>query len=152
MDEIQYVKNRKNVARTKRIEKYIKAHRPRILGLSGTFMDRSMRQGWHIIYWSLPYTMPLPRKWYEFNKWALAVEDDPYITGIFPGVLEEFQGLTETLADGVGRRIVETPGIVAMDADDARVSLSIEAIYPQVPEEILSSVSEMRAGSRSSSS
>jgi hypothetical protein len=144
MDEIQYVKNRKGVARTKRIEKYIKVHKPRILGLSGTFMDRSLRQGWHILYWALPLTLPLPRRWWEFNRWCQAVEEDPYITGIQPGVLQEFCGLTEGLADGVGRRIVETPGIVAMDADDARVSLSIEAVWPNVPDEIQDSVAEMR--------
>jgi hypothetical protein len=144
LDEIQYVKNRKGVARTKRIEKYVREYRPKILGLSGTFMDRSMAQGWHILYWTLPYTMPLPRKWWEFNRWVQAVEGDPYITGIYPGVLKEFCELTENLADGIGRRIVETPGIVAMDADDARVSLTIEALFPQVPEKVTDIVTEMR--------
>lgn len=151
LDEMQYVKNRKGVARTKRVEKYIrtyiKEHRKKlkVIGLSGTFMDRSMLQGWHIMYWVHPFTMPLPRKWYEFHRWQQAVEGDPMFTGIYPGVLREFCDLDEDLTDGIGRRVVETPGIISLETDDVRCSLTVEAIWPKVPEEITTVVEEMRA-------
>lgn len=145
LDEMNYLKNRKGVARTKRIEKYVKKFRPMILGLSGNFMDRSIMQGWHIIYWTLPYTMPLPRNYWEVKKWATAIEGDPMFTDLSPGVLRQFCNLDESVDDGLGRRIIETPGIIAIEAEDARVSLSIEAIYPIVPEEIKDLVAEMRS-------
>lgn len=147
-DELQYLKNRKNssnkVARTTRFEKYVRAKRPKIIGLSGTFMDRSMTQGWHIMYYIMPYTMPLPRKWWEFNRWKQAVEDDPMFTGIYPGVLTEFCNLDEDLTDGIGRRIVETPGIISLENDDVKCSLTIEALWPDIPDEISTAVAEMR--------
>lgn len=144
LDEMQYVKNRKGVARTKRLEKYIRAHRPKILGLSGTFIDRSLTQGWHILYWTHPYHMPLPRKWWEFNRWVQAIEGDPFFTDLSPGVLNEFCNMNEELSDAIGRRIVETPGIVSMNSDDCRSSLTIEAIFPDVPDEVGRAVAEMR--------
>lgn len=147
LDEMNYVKNRKGVARTKRIEKYIKKFRPKIIGSSGNFMDKSIMQGWHIIYWTFPYTMPLPRNFWEVRKWALAIEGDPMFTELTPGVLKQFCNLDESIDDGVGRRIVETPGLVAVntnDKDSARVSLSIEAINLKVPEKLQDLVSEMR--------
>lgn len=150
LDEMQYVKNRKGVARTKRVEKYIrqyiKEHRRKlkVIGLSGTFMDRSMLQGWHIMYWIHPFSMPLPRKWWEFHRWQQAVEGDPMFTGLYPGVLNQFCNLDEDLTDGIGRRVVETPGIISIENDDVRCSLTIEALWPNVPDIIQEYVSTMR--------
>ena len=141
---MQYVKNRRGVARTKRIERYVRQHRPIILGLSGTFIDTTILQAWHILYWALPYTMPLPRKWYEMKLWADAAEGDPSITGVHPGVLTEFCNLTENLTDAIGRRIVETPGIVASNPNGIKASLTITAYYPKMPDHLTDVLNTMR--------
>lgn len=144
LDEMNYVKNRKGVARTKRIERYVRKHRPIILGLSGTFINNTILQAWHLLYWALPYTMPLPRKWHEVKMWSDAAENDPYFTGVHPGVLTEFCTLTEDITDAIGRRIVETPGVVALNRDDALCTLTITADYPEVPQIIKDAVEKLR--------
>ena len=141
-DEAHKLKNRK-AACTKRVDRYMRTHpTTRFIAMSGTITKRSLKDFAHILVWCLgAVNMPLPASWTELEDWADALDEK---TGngaersrIGLGALTLFMN-TEERADpdqlnaarrAYGRRLVETPAVVASRDYALGCSLSIEAMW-----------------------
>lgn len=152
MDEAHYYRNMQ-AARTRRIRRFFADHADvACVALSGTLTKRSIHDYAHIAAWCLAENSPLPRQWEDLAKWADAIDehkgDDPPMR---PGMLkalcvnEDGSLNQEELAlwerDEVkaaritfGRRLAETPGVVASFSNDVDASLAIESVEcPMAP-------------------
>ena len=127
-DEGHKLKNPK-AAVTRRVQRYIRARRPRVVVMSGTFTRRSLMDYWHILRWCLgDEHMPLPADWQEVMSWAdaLDVKGDGFRTQ--PGALSKLCNINplfhaevtvEEARAAYRRRLTETPGVVATAISEA---------------------------------
>lgn len=116
-DEAHKLKNPK-AACTKRVKEYRKAHAEMpYVPVSGTFMKRSVHDFAPQSDWALGAQSPVPREWPIVEEWANCIDEKPRtLTRTEPGALVIFSGGDDELnavREGIGRRIVETPGVVA---------------------------------------
>lgn len=140
-DECHYLKNPK-AAVTRKVKRYVKAARegglcPELVvcAMSGTITNRSLADFAHILEWCLPGRAPLPSTWAELERWRLAVDNgvNP-LSRIAPGALLELDDVpsepdetpVQIARAKVGRRIVETPGIVSSGDNRIGQSISID--------------------------
>lgn len=129
LDECHYVKN-KPAGRTKRMIRYFREYpNTKCIAMSGTIASKSLRDWAHIAEWALgPYT-PVPMRWHELSDWADALDVGiPNQSRVSPGALMHFCDPGENARQGFRRRMVETPGVVASEADELGVSLRISSI------------------------
>lgn len=134
-DEVHKVKNRK-AAVTRRFERYF-SQRPhtKCVAMSGTATKRSIKDWSHIARWCLgPNQVPVPNNWPELEDWADAIDEKTTGQRIEMGYLVALCNDEEKRLDpaiGVkaafGRRVVETPGIVASRDSFLGCSLIIES-------------------------
>lgn len=144
LDECHYVKNR-SAAVTKRVRKYInqarKEGRPlAVLAMSGTITTRSLHDYYRILKWCVPHLLCLPAHENELKDWADAIDEKvPLSRRIRPGALEAlFTDEERALSDPLkavrrayGRRLTETPGVVASIEAPSGVSLVVTAVEPK---------------------
>ncbi len=133
-DEVHRLKNRR-AAVTRRVARYM-VHAPltRFCGLSGTVMDKSIKDFAHIARWCLKLRAPVPLNNEELEEWAEALDEsvDP-MARRRPGALLSFcseQELKDYPAHiaarhGFRRRLTETPGVVSTVGEGEHVSCSI---------------------------
>lgn len=129
-DEVHCLKN-KNAARTVRVLNFLKKKpKCRVVMMSGTVTSNSLKEFAHLLYLTHPHDTPLPREWKELEEWARAV--DPELRDnskrILAGALKDLCVKGESAAMGVGRRIRETHGVVAGNADALGISLFMERV------------------------
>ena len=116
MDEAHHLKNKRS-ARWRKFERYLKAHpQVRLYMMSGSFMNKSIKDMAHLMKYALGANSPLPSSYIDLEKWALALDADvdPWFRPP-PGVLTEFSGGKEDLESvrhGVRDRIASAPGVV----------------------------------------
>lgn len=174
-DEAHHLKNTK-AAITRRVKRYlhnchldrIKAEEdptyvrqypdPKIVLLSGTFTNRSLREYWHLLKWVLPREhIPLPLELAEFDMWCCAI-DEKVKEGnrVKPGALSLLYNDAERqlAADGnemaaarraYGRRLVETPGVVATTETFEGATLSINDIQLDLPKSVQTAFKLLRS-------
>lgn len=147
MDECHMLKNKKS-GRTKRVKRYMD-DRPetKVVAMSGTVTKRSIKDYAHIIEWALkPELCPLPLSWHELTDWADAIDEgiEEYAR-MAPGYLSEFCDVGENVRQGFGRRLVETPGVVATEKGDVDCSLLIHKQMPKLSKEARSMLVAMRS-------
>ncbi len=137
-DEFHRLKN-KNAAVTRRFTAWMEEKpETKVIGLSGTVTDRSLRDFAHLLPWCLPPgLLPLPQTPLELEAWAAAVDEikasEKRMAGSF-GALVKFcpDAATRVMFDrsdirkGVRDRIQQTPGVVASKGKPVNASLNIE--------------------------
>lgn len=152
-DESQALKNPK-AALVRKLARFFDDY-PDIpfLPMTGTPLSGGLEGVHHLIRWSLPpHLRPLPEKKEQLLEWAYAVDYRVDITQrLAPGALTQFcNDRTEASSlDGVrtalGRRFVETPGIVSSPSQDCAANIvisSIELDLPKVVEDAFEGIHE----------
>ena len=165
-DEAHHLKNTK-AAVTRRVKRYLEACAldrkkaetdlshvrqypdPKIVLLSGTFTNRSLKEYWHLLKWVLPREfVPLPLELSELDMWCCAI-DEKVKEGnrIKPGALSKlFNDDERALAAAgnviaaarraYGRRLVQTPGVVSTTETFSGSRLTVDAIQLKPPKDI----------------
>jgi hypothetical protein len=140
-DEVHKFKNRK-AACTKRMLRYMDANpSTKFIGLSGTVMQKSIRDFSHIIRWCLKDGAPVPRTVAETEDFAYALDERiPEDCRFAPGALMKFCTAEDLAADdevtaarrGFRRRLIETPGVVSTvgKGEEVNASIYVSAIRP----------------------
>lgn len=146
-DECHYLKN-KPAGRTKRVTRYFRDFPDtKCVAMSGTISNRSLKDWAHIAEWCLKYNAPIPLRWQELCEWADAldegIEDGARVA---PGALMEFCEEGENARQGFRRRLVETPGVIASEANELGTSLRIVGIKDiKIPTKIKDAIHKMKA-------
>ena len=156
-DEAHHLKNTK-AAVTRRLKRYLEACRSdkpeyadypknvKLVLLSGTFTNRSIKEYWHLLKWVLPRDqVPLPLELAELELWSLCL-DEKVKPGqrVSVGALEKFFNDEERAlqAEGkdlsaarraYGRRLVQTPGVVATTETFSGSQLTITDLQLTLP-------------------
>jgi hypothetical protein len=173
-DEAHHLKNTK-AAVTRRVKRYLEAcsldrktaegnpgHRrqypdPKIVLLSGTFVNRSLKEYWHLLKWVLPrQNVPLPLELSELEMWCCAIDEKVREgTRIKPGALSKLFNEDEhkLAAEGkslaavrrsYGRRLVDTPGIISTTETFSGSRLTVDAIQLTLPKNVVTAFRLLR--------
>jgi hypothetical protein len=116
--------------------------------LTGTLWGRSILDMHKLMALALgPINMPLPQTPRECKTWASAVDEKVMIRSR-PGALEKFLESGEppsvtNIRKGLGRRIFETPGVVASETVEVGASLCINMLKWPVPPECDAAVEKL---------
>lgn len=141
MDECDECTNPR-AACSNRIAETIEAFKPRILAMTGTPMNRSMREYRHILKWVHGSNLPFPREWDEFCQWHLAMDEKvPEGTRIEPGALLQLSPATEDELElepleqarsRYGTRLRSWPGCVFSGSDipDIKLVCTVNTLEP----------------------
>ena len=166
--EAHHLKNTK-AAVTRRLKRYLECCRStepafalypknvKIMLLSGTLTNRSIREYWHLLKWTLPKELvPLPSDLAELEMWSLAI-DERVKEGnrVRPGALKKLFSADEAklatsdelaaVRRAYGRRLVSTPGVVSTVETFSGSRLEIRDIQVQPPKEVLSAFRMLRS-------
>lgn len=173
-DEAHHLKNTK-AAVTRRVKRYLEACNldrklaeenpnhvreypdPKIVLLSGTFTNRSLKEYWHLLKWVLPRAqVPLPLELAELDMWCCAIDEKVKAGNrVKPGALEKLFNAEERtlMADGkglaaarraYGRRLVQTPGVVATTETFSGSRLTVDAIQLELPKNVRTAFTLLR--------
>ncbi len=161
-DEAHRLANRKS-SRTIRFLRYFK-ERPgtRLAILSGSLMNRSIREMQHLIELALRKNSPIPRRYRELIEWAQALDVDvenPTSAGALLDLISDLpegdEALSIALGDEEGERKLarrafqvrfnETPGIIVTTGGDCDASLYLFERKPVVPEVVLQAIRDLLA-------
>jgi hypothetical protein len=147
-DEVHMLKAPK-AARTRRFLNFFKENpQCRFVAMSGTITSKSLRDFHHLMLLTHKLDSPLPRGWPELEDWALAV--DPEVKAateedgertvkrrLKPGALLELCRPGENAAEGLGRRIAETHGVISSREGAFGGSLYVNIHKLDMPREVL---------------
>jgi len=128
VDEAHNLKNLTS-ARSKRVKVWMKEHpETKVIAMTGTLSDKSLRDFWHILLWTHPHDAPLPTKWVELEDWANAVDAgvDP-LERMPPGALLELCEDGESAREGLQRRMSETSGFMLAQVESIKTPLIVTA-------------------------
>jgi len=140
LDEGHKAKNQK-AAVTRRLNRYLRENPgTKIISMSGTFINRSLKDVGHISDWCLRELSPYPRVPSILDDWADAIDEkvNP-IKRLQPGALvelcttpEELQAIKVGGSEGLSnlrkvfqRRMIDTPGVVGTVGGREQVDASI---------------------------
>jgi hypothetical protein len=151
-DECQRLKNR-DAGVTRKIARWFREKpETRFVPTSGTITTRSLRDYGHLSKWALRDLSPLPERADQLAEWADAVDEKvPPDRRIAPGKLlclcddaevsmiaSDAGAALACVREGFGRRLRETPGVVATNESGVACSLQISAMrYPGEPSDML---------------
>lgn len=143
LDECHYLAHPTTAARTKRVMRWLRAARAvlgrdcLVVALSGTIHRKSLTAWAHLAVAALGMGAPVPHKWHTTREWSEALDlDIPADRRTKPGALALWARDGESVEEAVGRRITETPGIVASGADQLGTSLVISELPVAVPDSV----------------
>lgn len=135
MDEAHRLANKK-AARTKRFHRYIVSNNIPVVALSGTLINKSLRDLSHIAYWCLGDSTPLPTSYHELEHWANTVDER-----VRPGhriTRSKLLRVTKDPRQWVSDRMAETLGFVtSWETDNVGASLIIQDTAPHTMDEIV---------------
>lgn len=135
LDEAHNVARRES-ARTKRYHRFAREHPAcRHVHLSGTASSRSVREYAPLIELGLRKNSPLPSSYKEVQDWGGAIDVEPQYL-MMPGALKQFCEGKETVREGFGRRLTETPGVVPASDGSIGTALVIRRLAPAVPSSV----------------
>jgi hypothetical protein len=145
IDECHQFKNRK-AARTRRLSRYLYEHpEVSVVALSGTMTRKSLRDYHQIALWALGEGTPLPETWNELQDWADALDVGiPAQDRVAPGALKEFCENGETIREAFGKRLYQTPGVVASGETELGTSLRLSPWGVSPPKKIEKALKAMR--------
>lgn len=133
-DELQKIKN-KGTSRTRRVARYMHDHpTTSFCGLTGSLMDKSIKEFAHHLLWALKWSAPIPTRREEIDEWAEALDNaDNDWERRRPGALhvlcnsEELRNNDPWIAarKGFMRRLTETPGVVATIGEGTPIAATI---------------------------
>lgn len=155
-DEVHKLKNPK-AACTKRVRRYMNEHKgTEFVALSGTITKRSICDYHHVLYWCFPAHAPQPKHFPDLQEWALAIDEkvEDYIR-IAPGALSVFYNSEEQALSvkepilaarrAYGRRLADTPGVIATSDSYTGSSLTIEVVCPYLSDDVQDALKHLRA-------
>lgn len=154
-DEVHKLKNPK-AACTKRVRRYMKEHPDtEFVALSGTITKRSICDYHHILYWCFPLHAPQPKHFPDVMEWSLAIDEKvEEFARIRPGALsilynDEERELSQespiqAARKAYGRRLSETPGIIATSDSYTGSSLTIEVVCPKLSPKVVDALDRLR--------
>lgn len=139
-DEAHALRSR-DAARTARILRYWMAHpETKMCWLTGTAISKSLEDALHLFALALGKGSPLPLDPAVGASWAEAV--DPGSCPAPPGALERFG---TPVREGLRRRIIETPGVVASAGASIDTPLRVlEWKPPAVPSQVAADLDTLR--------
>jgi hypothetical protein len=120
IDESDDLSNAQSSA-SRRLDRYVRAHNPRVVAMSGTPARKSLLGYWHLLAWTLGDGAPVPLRHEEAQMWALAIDDHRQARPN-PGPLG---GTLRAAREWFRRRLVETPGVVVVDEDSCDAPLTV---------------------------
>lgn len=129
-DECHRLKNPK-AAVTKRVKRYIKKHRPRVVMLSGTMVSNGVSDCAHLAEWALGAGSPFPVEHHTIRDWASALDEK-----VRPGTRKALGALEvltppgqwptlENVRKGVFLRMNATPGVVSTAGEQVACGLEL---------------------------
>jgi hypothetical protein len=145
-DEAHKLKNRSS-SRRKRFDAYMKEHPEcRLVALSGTITNRSIKDFAFLSEYTLRKNSPVPGYYRELQEWAEAIDvpKTEHEEQRAPGALLLLCNEGEAVRSGFRRRLIETPGVVATSEGAIGTSLYLRASYPSdIPPEIGNALAEL---------
>ncbi len=153
-DEAHRIKNSK-AAVTRRVLRYLRdVPECRLVAMSGTITKRSLRDYAHLLLRCLgPEHAPVTRHQRELEEWADALDERPRVDAdarIDPGALlalctpEELKEGLDGVRRAFGRRLVQSPGVVATREGQLGCSLSIASIVPKPDNHLTAALRHLR--------
>lgn len=158
-DECHRLKNTK-AACTKRVGRWIKQHPDTVfVGLSGTITQKSIMDYVHLLRWALKDNAPIPAGWREAKEWSLALDEnlpfewERFLPGalMYLGTKDEQQqyhncmgGSLQLARNVYSRRLVETPGVVAVQGTYVGSNLNIQTKLFQQPDVVRDHFKKLR--------
>jgi len=147
MDEAHHA-GRYDSSRSSRIDRYVEEYGVPIIVLTGSLIgSHVVNDSCKLCYWALGDGSPLPRPGASatIRWWAHALEQPAKIE---PGALRRWARPKESTLSGVGRRYVETPGIVTSSGESViGTSLTLQTEYVELKSKaVLKAFEHLRAG------
>lgn len=124
-----------------RVRRFQNKYKPTRLNLSGSFMDRSIREPAPLAAEALGAGSPYPRTYQDLEAWAWAIDDSP-LGNSPPGVLK---ALGPDIRDGFRRRVAETPGFVVSTEESCGAALALRSRDLALPAKIGKCLADLRA-------
>ena len=153
LDEAHRLKNPR-AAVTRRVARYLRERSAagdpvRVIVLSGTLIRGTVRDAAELSSWALAEGSPLPRTYHALEAWDYVLdqrrppeEDVRREAGALAGWATGTA--VDELRDGVRRRIIETPGVIASLSTGPAASLVLEAWTPAPPAILTDAIADLQ--------
>ncbi len=131
-----------DVGKTRRIIRYVTNHMHVIfIPMTGTMVDRSLRDFSHLMMLALKHNCPLPMIWHSLEGWCQALDDAPRdgvrkrpgaLLKLAPELPSDSNTITplEAARVGVQLRMSETPGVIMDEEQSCDLPITIRLIKP----------------------
>lgn len=142
-------------AAAKRLDRFIVAKRPRVVVLSGSWLDEKLERVHHFMRWAYgregDYRMPLPRTLAEVKQWGRAVDEQPPLSEIeplAPGALSCFGETSSELRQGLSAWMRNTPGCIGSTDASCGASILAHMHRPKLSKPCRELIAAMQTGTR----
>lgn len=152
-DECDEIKNATN-ARGNRIIEAVHANKARCLFMTGTPVNRTMREYRHLMRLCFGDNTPFPEDWDEFCIWSLAIDEKvPDGSRVMPGALlnisppdadDPVDNEVKLARVRFGRRLRSWPGIIVSNAEHPQTQLTCQVMQLQPTDAIIKAATYMR--------
>lgn len=133
-------------ARRKRFDRYMKANPETIFcGMSGTITSKSIKDYAHLAKYALRHGSPLPLHWPTLDEWSAVIDPQRDEMEHPPGELVRLCQPGESVRSAFGRRLIETPGIVATRANHIPTALTIHERPLKAPANVTELLADLRS-------
>lgn len=143
-DEVHKIRRRNTVRR--RLARFLTEYPDALFGgLSGTLVEESVKDYAHVLNFALGAQCPVPRT-SDLEDWADLIDEEvPEENRPEPGAFERLCNDGESCRSAFRRRLIETPGVVAvMNPTAVGASLIIREARPEVPARVRKAIERMR--------
>lgn len=129
LDESQAVKNR-GASVTRRVFRYLHANEAvPLVAMTGSPIGTSIRDCAHVIGRCLRARSPLPLHPQAVLEWSRALDVEvPPLQRLEPGALEALCAPGEPVNVAIGRRVIETPGVITMRGTTIDTPIEIRSL------------------------
>lgn len=133
MDEAHRLANPQS-ARTRRFGRFLKAHdKIPVIALSGTLINKSLRDVAHISKWCLGNNSPLPMTWTVLNSWADTVDVKVHHSRR----ISKSKPYLDHFRTYISNRFVETQGVItSWESDNVGASIYVRKKKAGIPDEL----------------
>lgn len=145
-DEVQRFGN-VSAAGTRRIGRYLAEHpEVKFVGLTGTLIRTSLKQGAHIAGWALHERAPLPQTFEALEPWADCTDSrmssgartspGPLLDQLSPNerraydLADSAEDARGVLCQMIGRRMLQTAGVLASGGGPLAIPARIDPVFP----------------------